>query len=96
MPRRANSRKAVVQQQIRVQVIASVDAAEASGSISEWSHVDLPEALLQSEPQRGGIVSEVALEALGATELTLSNSMRVSFRCSELMDDQVLMSVRLM
>lgn len=71
-----------------------MDAAAAAGNIEAWGDDGLPERLLGSEPAPGGIVAEAALESLEATQLQLSNGMRVTYRKSNLMDDQILLAVR--
>lgn len=40
----------------------------------------------------GSIVSERTFQALGATELTLSNGMRVCFKSTDFLEDEVLLS----
>jgi hypothetical protein len=77
-----------------LQVIKEVDAAEAAGAIGEWSQEGQPERIFEAEPPRGAIAAEAWLPALGATELALENGMRVTYRPSDLMDDQIVMSVR--
>ena len=71
-----------------------VDAAEAAGDIEPWQKESQAETLLQEEPPRGAIVSEQKVEAFDGTELELSNGMRVVYRKSDLMEDQIIMSVR--
>lgn len=77
-----------------LQIFERVNNAEQAGTLEEWSHEGLPERLLEHEPQRGSIVREQPLNGLDATELHLSNGMRVTYRHSDLMQDQVLLSVR--
>jgi hypothetical protein len=77
-----------------VQAIAKANEKEAARDLKVWTYEGLPEKLLDFEPQRGSIVEEKHLESLDATELLLSNGMRVTFRRSDLMQDQVLLSVR--
>ena len=81
-------------QHAHAQVVQEVDAAEERGDIGEWSQEGQPEHILAEEPARGEVVSERVLPALDAVELTLGNGMRVTFRPSQLMDDQILLSVR--
>ena len=59
------------------EVVARVAAQEAAGEIEPWRQQDTPACLLPELPTPGSIVSRRALPALGATELTLSNGMRV-------------------
>lgn len=79
---------------LAAQVFERVNSAEQAGTLEDWSHEGMPERLLEEEPARGSIVRERHLDALGATQLHLSNGMRVTYRHSDLMQDQVLLSVR--
>lgn len=59
------------------EVVARVAAMEAAGEIQPWSQQDAPSCLMPELPPRGTIVSRRALPELGATEMQLSNGMRV-------------------
>lgn len=50
---------------------------EAAGEIGAWSQQDAPACLMPKLPARGSIVSRRPLPELGATEMELSNGMRV-------------------
>jgi hypothetical protein len=76
-----------------MQAISRVNEKEAARDLELWTYEGLPEKLLESEPKRGSIIEEKKLESLEATELLLSNGMRITFRQSDLMQDQVLLSV---
>jgi hypothetical protein len=78
--------------EVWLQVVQRVDAAEAAGSIGPWDDELPPDKLLEDEPSPGDIVETRELEDLGATELTLGNGMRVAFRHSDLLEDQILLS----
>jgi hypothetical protein len=60
-------------------VVARVDAAEAAGDIGPWEQDDVPSAIIPPgrEPARGEIASRRDFKALGGTELTLGNGMKV-------------------
>jgi len=55
-----------------------VDAQEAAGAIEPLPEDDTPTSILQADPEPGEIVDRKEYPVLGATELTLSNGMRVS------------------
>jgi hypothetical protein len=74
--------------------VARVDAAEATGSIQRWSQEDAPEDLLVTAPEAGQIVDRKHFPVLDATELTLSNGMRICYKVSKALEDQVLLHVR--
>ena len=58
-------------------VIDEVEQQEAGGSIEPLPEDDTPTSILEAEPQAGQIESRKEYPVLGATELTLSNGMRV-------------------
>ena len=58
-------------------MVARVAAMEAAGEILPWSQQDAPASLMAELPPPGTIVQRKELKALGATELLLSNGMRV-------------------
>lgn len=78
--------------QIRA-AVSRVDAAERSGSIQRWSQEDAPEDLLAATPEPGHIVDRRHFPVLDATELTLSNGMRICYKTSKALEDQVLLHV---
>lgn len=74
------------------EVVACVAAAEAAGSIQPWPYEDAPVELVGELPPPGQITSRIELPELEATELVLSNGMRVTYKRTEFLHDQVLMS----
>lgn len=77
-----------------MQVLARVDAAEAAGTVEPWTDEVPPEKLLDTEPEPGTVAVDESFPNLGGRELRLSNGMRVSYRRSDLQDDQILLAVR--
>ena len=63
------------------EVVERVAKKEAAGEIEPWSQEEVPTCLLPEMPTPGSIVSRRALPELGATELILSNGMRVCLNC---------------
>ncbi|KAK9797738.1 hypothetical protein WJX73_003633 [Symbiochloris irregularis] len=74
-------------------VVAKVQALERRGEIGEWEQVDDLDSLLPEdyEPQPGEITSVKKWPKMGATELLLSNGMRVTFKSTTFLDDQIMM-----
>ena len=67
----------------------------AQGRITPWVDDDVPDELMPPEtiPAPGTVVSEHQYEEpLNATELVLSNGMRVCFKCTDFFDDEVLLT----
>ena len=58
-------------------VIDEVQRQEAAGNIDPLPEDDTPTSILEAEPEAGQIVSRKDYPVLGATELTLSNGMKV-------------------
>jgi len=59
-------------------VIAEVQQQEAAGAIEPLAEDDTPTRILETDPEPGQIVARREYPVLGATELKLSNGMRVS------------------
>ena len=59
-------------------VLDDVQQQEAAGDIDSLPEDDTPTSILESEPEAGQIVSRKEYPVLGATELTLTNGMKVS------------------
>ena len=61
------------------EVVSRVCAQEAEDDIPQWTQADAPASVLPPDqlPKPGRIVSRRELPVLGATELVLSNGMRV-------------------
>ncbi len=59
-------------------VIAEVQQQEAAGAIEPLPEDDTPTRILETDPQPGQIVVRKEYPVFGATELKLSNGMRVS------------------
>ena len=60
-------------------MVSRVQADEAEDRILQWTQADAPASVLPPDqlPKPGSVVSRRELSALGATELVLSNGMRV-------------------
>lgn len=70
--------------------VARVDAALAAGGIPPWEEEPLPEGLVVKEPEEEGTVAgESLFNEMGAVEVTLGNGMRVCYKCTDFLDDQV-------
>ena len=59
-------------------VIAEVQQQEAAGAIEPLPEDDTPTRILETDPQPGQIMDRKEHPVFGATELKLSNGMRVS------------------
>lgn len=73
-------------------VLRGVDDAESAGELGPWPFEDAPAHLIEKLPPPGTIVSRVRLPEIGATELVLSNGMKVTFKETDFLKDQVLLS----
>ena len=72
------ARRNVSEQELQ-EVVSRVCAQEAEDDIPQWSQADAPASVLPPDqlPKPGRVVSRRELPTLGATELVLSNGMRV-------------------
>lgn len=73
-------------------VIGRVEALEAGGGIGPWTEDDIPENIVAVPPVPGTVEASKEYEEMGATELLLSNGMRVCYKQTDFLDDQVLIS----
>lgn len=70
--------------------VARVEAAKAAGGIPSWEEEPLPESVVVHEPEEEGVVeAEKAFDKMGAVEVTLGNGMRVCYKFTDFLDDQV-------
>ncbi|KAM7276034.1 hypothetical protein ACFE04_017900 [Oxalis oulophora] len=71
-------------------VVSKINVLEEQKCISPWDDELIPEEIVTTKPNPGNIVDEIEYLNLGATELTLSNGMRVCYKSTDFFDDQVL------
>ncbi|KAK6236436.1 hypothetical protein SCA6_011773 [Theobroma cacao] len=71
-------------------IVLKLNNLEKEGSISPWDDEHIPEEIVNIKPSPGYIVEQIEYSNIGATELTLSNGMRVCYKCTDFFDDQVL------
>ncbi|GLJ23437.1 hypothetical protein SUGI_0443600 [Cryptomeria japonica] len=72
--------------------VSKVEDNESNGYISLWDEEHIPDEIVTRKPDPGNIASETDFPEFGATELVLSNGMRICYRCTDFLDDQVLFS----
>eukprot|EP00250_Pteridium_aquilinum_P015299 c22507_g1_i1 orf=556-3573(+) len=73
-------------------IVSRVQALEDAGLISQWDEEQIPEEIVENKPIPGSIVSQSTFPEFGSTEVCLSNGMRVCYKCTDFLDDQVLFS----
>ena len=61
--------------------IHEVEQQEAAGNIEPLPEDDTPTRILEADPLHGQVVDRKEYPLLGATELTLSNGMKVISNC---------------
>ncbi|KAF4371416.1 hypothetical protein F8388_001944 [Cannabis sativa] len=71
-------------------VVSKINAAEKEGKIAPWDEEQIPEEIVCTKPNPGEIVQQCEYPNIGATELILSNGMRVCYKCTDFLDDQVM------
>ncbi|BDA41495.1 probable zinc protease PqqL [Coccomyxa sp. Obi] len=89
------SHRRVVSEEDLAEVVQRVDQAEVNGEIGPPdTQADVPTSIIPAgkEPQPGEIVERHHFPKLGATELVLSNGMKVCYKVTDLLDDQILLT----
>ncbi|CAI5511991.1 unnamed protein product [Closterium sp. Naga37s-1] len=71
---------------------AGGEGEEAVELIEPWTLDDIPESIVQTPPVPGEVEEQREYPGLGVTELRLSNGMRVAVKCTDFLDDQILIS----
>lgn len=71
-------------------VVLKVNSLEEERNIPPWDDEHIPEEIVINKPDPGSITQQYEFPNIGATELLLSNGMRVCYRCTDFLDDQVL------
>ncbi|EEF48126.1 Mitochondrial-processing peptidase subunit beta, mitochondrial precursor, putative [Ricinus communis] len=71
-------------------VLLKINALEAEGSISPWDDENIPEEIVATKPNPGSVLHQLEYSNIGASELILSNGMRICYKCTDFLDDQVL------
>ncbi|KAG8376095.1 hypothetical protein BUALT_Bualt09G0027800 [Buddleja alternifolia] len=71
-------------------VVSRVNSFEEEGSIAPWDEESIPEEIISLEPTPGHVAQQCEYSSIGATELILSNGMRVCYKCTDFFDDQVI------
>ncbi|XP_052199575.1 zinc protease PQQL-like isoform X2 [Diospyros lotus] len=71
-------------------VVSKINSLEGERSIPPWDDEHIPEEIVYVKPNPGHIVQQIEYSNIGATELILSNGMRVCYKCTNFLDDQVL------
>jgi zinc protease len=75
----------------RHQLLAAMSKAEAA-PVTPWVDKRVASSLMAEPPKAGSIVAEKEDKALGTTELTLSNGVKVILKPTDFKNDQVLMA----
>lgn len=71
-------------------IVANVREMEIQGDIAPWNEDNLPEVIVKDLPTPGVISETKECPEFEATEITLSNGMRVCYKCTEFNDDEIL------
>ncbi|KAK4483651.1 hypothetical protein RD792_010852 [Penstemon davidsonii] len=71
-------------------VVLRVNSFEEERNIFPWDDETIPEEIVSIVPDPGHMVQQFEYSSIGATELILSNGMRVCYKCTDFFDDQVL------
>ncbi|XP_050218354.1 zinc protease PQQL-like [Mercurialis annua] len=67
-----------------------INTLEAEGKICPWDDENIPEEIVSVKPKPGSVLHQLEYSNVGASELILSNGMRVCYKCTDFLDDQIL------
>ncbi|KAJ0986491.1 hypothetical protein J5N97_004847 [Dioscorea zingiberensis] len=70
--------------------VSKVNALEESRHISPWDDEHVPEEIVGEKPIPGSITQQTEHASIGTTELLLSNGMRICYKRTDFLDDQVI------
>ncbi|KAG2598443.1 hypothetical protein PVAP13_5KG369400 [Panicum virgatum] len=70
-------------------VVLKVNSLEEEKSIPPWDEEQIPEEIVAEAPEPGSIIGKVEHPGIGATEMILSNGMRICYKYTDFLDDQV-------
>ncbi|XP_041006250.1 zinc protease PQQL-like isoform X1 [Juglans microcarpa x Juglans regia] len=71
-------------------MVLKINSMEEERNISPWDEENIPEEIVTTKPNAGNIVQQLEYPNVGATELILSNGMRVCYKCTDFLADQVI------
>ncbi|XP_031108210.1 zinc protease PQQL-like isoform X1 [Ipomoea triloba] len=71
-------------------VVLKINTFEQEQSIPPWDEENIPEEIVSVKPSPGWIMQQFEHQNVGAFEFDLSNGMRVCYKCTNFLDDQVL------
>ncbi|KAG0485075.1 hypothetical protein HPP92_009154 [Vanilla planifolia] len=71
-------------------VLLKVKALEDEKSIPPWDEEHVPEEIVLEKPIPGRILEKSVYPGVGATELLLSNGIRICYKCTNFLDDQII------
>ncbi|XP_042492213.1 zinc protease PQQL-like isoform X1 [Macadamia integrifolia] len=70
--------------------VMKVNSLEEQRNISLWDEQNIPDEIFSTKPDPGDTLQQHEFSSIGVTELLLSNGMRVCYKCTDFLDDQVL------
>ncbi|MCL7051786.1 hypothetical protein MKW94_023889, partial [Papaver nudicaule] len=70
--------------------VLKINSLEEQRSISAWDDEHIPEEIVSTKPVPGSILEQTEFPSIGTTELFLSNGMRVCYKHTDHLNDQVL------
>ncbi|GLT79043.1 hypothetical protein SLA2020_505530 [Shorea laevis] len=74
------------------EAILKISQFEKEQSIAPWDEEQIPEEIIDIKPNSGNIVEQHEYSNIGATELILSNGMKVCYKSTDFLNDQILFS----
>lgn len=72
--------------------VSKITCLEERRNIMPWDEEHVPEEIVTIKPNSGSVDQQQEYADIKVTELILSNGMRVCYKCTDFLDDQVLIS----
>lgn len=70
--------------------VCKINALEEKRCISPWDDENVPEEIVGHNPNPGSIMQQSEYSSIGTTELHLSNGMRICYKHTDFLDDQII------
>lgn len=70
--------------------VSNTCSLEEENKVPSWGDDCIPEDIVCEEPNSGNIVQQSEYPDIGITELTLSNGIRVCYKCTDFKNDQII------
>lgn len=71
-------------------IVQKINTLEEQRSILPCDEESVPENIVANKPNPGTILNQSEYPSIGANEIVLSNGMRICYKCTDFLDDQII------